>query len=66
MSHLLKGVLFENFEEICVQIKQYLKNKKIPLDNQETINKLRSFYTLPPSISAFTKVIDNIYDDFLN
>tara|TARA_B100000963_G_scaffold351437_1_gene363013 strand:+ start:2252 stop:4153 length:1902 start_codon:yes stop_codon:yes gene_type:complete len=66
MNHLLKGILFENFEEICVQIKQYLKNKKIPPDNQETINKLRSFYTLPPSISAFTKVIDNIYDDFLN
>ena len=66
MNHLLKGILFENFEEICVQIKQYLKNKKIPPDNQETINKLKSFYTLPPSISAFTKVIDNIYDDFLN
>ena len=66
MNHLLKGVLFENFEEIGRQLKKYLVNKRIPENNKKTIEKLKSSYTLPPGKSAYIRLVDDLYDNLIN
>ena len=62
----LKGILFENFEEISKQVKKYLVNKSIPEDNKKTIEKLKSSYSLPPGKSAFNRLVDDLYDNLIN
>ena len=66
LNPFLKGILFENFEEISTQVKKYLINKSIPEDNKKTIEKLKSSYTLPPGKSAFYRLIDDLYDNLIN
>ena len=65
MNTLLKGVLYENFDEICNQVKLYLVNNEIPNANKETFKKLRSLYSLPPGKSAFERLTEDIASSFI-
>ena len=53
INPLLKGILYESFEEICHQVKFFVDKNDIPQENKETVRSLQSFYTLPPEKSAF-------------
>ena len=66
INPLLKGILYESFEEICHQVKFFVDKNDIPQENKETVRSLQSFYTLPPEKSAFSRLLDNLFIDYLN